>query len=165
MLVQQGRRSTFLKTRLSSFVECSAQINRGTLADWFVGRFQFLALSPPLALSASSCVYHLGLAALDAPSGLDILRAGVGVEAAFARLIFIECVYAFSTENLVLVSGWFRSKDVTAVGALERREMDERTKKRTVDDGIGKYALKSCHRKSRTNHMTAIHSSVRSMAS
>ena len=68
------------------------------MVGWLV---YFAALCPPLALSAPDC--YSGLAVLEPPSGLDVLRGGIDVEGAFAGLF--ELVGAFSAELLVLETG------------------------------------------------------------
>ena len=68
------------------------------MVSWSV---HFVVLFPPSAPSAPAC--YLGLAVLEPPSGLDVLRGGIDVEGAFAGLF--ELVGAFSAELLVLETG------------------------------------------------------------
>lgn len=118
-----------LKTRVIIF---SSALRRATarhsLIGWLVGFVSYLVSLP-----------GSGLAVLEPPSGLDVLRRGVNVEGAFAALL--ELVGAFSTERLVLVykRGHFWSKghhSGWSVGG-EGKELDDRRNKPTGDLSIG----------------------------
>lgn len=77
---------------------------------------------PPLwllRLSAPVCDCDLGLAVLEPPRGLDVLRGGIHVEEEFARLL--EVVGTFSAEHLaaLVTRIVYGGKCVTAVRARE----------------------------------------------